>query len=230
MSAFQKKQLTPTKRVCLRLKEAREKNGMSLIELAKKTKLSKKYLEALEECRFNDLPPATVYQKNFVKCYVEALGINANPFLKQYLNEEVVKTNKTTPKTTEVTKAGWLASLPLILKFSLISLLIVIMASYLGLQIKHILEPPLLVIYSPEDGFITEQKSILVQGKTEKEVNVSINGQSVMNSEEGQFAEMINLSPGINTLSITAQKKHGKTTTETRHVVLKQSYQFSYSH
>lgn len=224
---FNKKQLTPTKRVCLRLKELRQKKDVSLEVLSKKTKLSKKYLKALEECRFDDLPPATIYKKNFVKCYVKALGINPEPFLKQYIEEEVVEDKKDEPLKKEI-KNSPLLYLPAVFKFTAIISIIFLAVGYLGLQVKQILEPPELAIYSPKDGFITENNFITIQGQTEKEALITINGQEIINNEKGEFKENINLNPGINNIVISAQKKHGKKTTETRHVILKENPQLSF--
>lgn len=220
MSAFLRKKLNaPPKRVCLRLKELRLEKGTQLEEMTQKTKIDKKYLRALEECRFEDLPKAKIYQKNIVRCYVEALGIKPEPFLQQYLLEESKKEEKKHPYAG-IKNNPW-HHLPVILRYSLLLSVAFILFGYLGWQVKNIIAPPSLVIYSPQDGYITKNDQLLVVGETEKEVAVTINGRTVGNSENGQFKETINLSPGVNTITIIAQKKHGKTTTETRNVVFK---------
>lgn len=218
-SSFVKKELAPPKRVCFRLKEAREEKDLSLEEMEKKTLISKKYLQALEECRFRDIPYPAVYQKNFVKKYVEALGLEPEPFMKQYLIEESVKEKKQKPNK-DIAKSRW-CFLPTVLRFGGLFLLALIFISYLGWQVKRIIEPPRLVIYSPVEGLISEEQNIFVQGETEKESVVLLNGREIKNGENGQFKEEISLSAGVNTLEIVAQKKHGKTTTEVRHVVYK---------
>lgn len=226
MSAlFKKKQLTPTKRVCLRLREARENTGISLEDLAKKTRICKKYLQALEECRFNDLPTAEVYQKNFVKIYVEALGKNAEPFLKQYIVEEKVRKDLKHP-CTKVNKFR-LSNFPGLLRYGVGLLAVLILLFYLGFQVKRIVEPPSLTLFSPEDGFITRFSSLTVQGETQKEVRVYLNGKEIMNNENGQFKEILDLTPGVNTIEITAVTKHGKKAAQTRHVIYKDSTQIS---
>ncbi len=223
---FNRKKLIPPKRVCLRLKEIRKKKGVSLKELAKRTKISKKNLLALEECRFNDLPSGSVYQKNFVKCYVEALGAEPGPYLHQYVIEETV--NKEKKKKNQEVKGTGLSYLPFILRYGAVIAVALVLVLYLGMQVRNIIEPPNLAVYSPQDGYITTEHSLLVQGETGKEVQVSINGQEIMNNEQGQFEEMIDLSPGVNTIVVMAEKRHGKITTITRHVVLKQSQEISY--
>ena len=221
MSAFFCKKLdTPPKRVCLCLKELRLEKGLQLEEMAKKTKIDKKYLRALEECHFEDLPKAKVYQKNIVRCYIEALGIKPEPFLQQYLLEESKKEEKRHPQVG-LKNNPW-HHLPIILRYGLLLSVVFVLFGYLGWQVKNIIAPPALAIYSPPDGYITKNDQLPVVGETEKEAAVTINGRAIGNSENGQFQETINLSPGVNIITIIAQKKHGKTTTETRHVVFKQ--------
>lgn len=222
-SSFVKKELTPPERVCFRLRALRQEKKVSLEEMEKRTHISKKYLQAMEECRFRDVPFACVYQRNFVKSYVEALGVDPEPFLKQYIIEETLKEDKK-PKTEhekEIARSRW-CLLPVFLRLGLVVVPALILVSYLGWQVRRIVTPPKLTIYSPVEGFITQTGVTLVYGETESEAQVSINGQEIKNSEKGQFKEEISLAEGVNTITIVVKKKHGKTTTETRHVVYKQ--------
>ena len=220
MSAFKKKKIESPRRVCLRLKEARLNCGISLSQLSQKTKISKNFLEALEECRFDDLPKAEVYQKSFIKRYIEALGIESESFLQQYFAEEGGKNKKNFCLHQEL-KKDYLNNLPFFLRYGFIVIILISLFFYLGLQVKNIIEPPKLIIYSPLEGYITEQSPVVLQGETSKETKVLVNGKEINNSEKGVFEEVIDLSKGVNTLVIEAKKKHGKTTVEERHVILK---------
>ncbi len=220
-SVFLKKDLTPPKRVCFRLKEAREEKVVSLDEMEKRTLISKKYLQALEECRFRDIPYPAVYQKNFVKKYVEALGLKSEPYISQYMIEESVK-EKIKKPNKDIAKSRW-CLLPIVLRFGVLFLFVLICVGYLGWQVRRIVEPPKLTIFSPQEGYVTDKNVLLVSGETEREAQVSVNGQDIKNSELGQFKQEIVLADGVNTIVIMAIKKHGKTTTETRHVVYKNS-------
>jgi len=218
--SFVKKTFAPPQRVCFRLKEAREEKNIGLEEMEKKTMISKKHLQALEECRFRDIPYPAIYQKNFVKKYAEALGLDPEPFMKQYLIEESVKEKKQ-KANNDIARSRW-CFLPTVLRFGGLFLLALVFISYLGWQVKRIIEPPHLTIYSPIEGMITTEQNIFAQGETEKEVVILINGREIKNGENGQFKEEISLSAGVNTLEIVVKKKHGKTTTEVRHVVYKE--------
>lgn len=227
MTAFRKKNIATNKRVCLRLKEARKTAGISLNILASRTKISKEYLRALEECEFEILPTGEIYQKNFLKRYLEALNIDPKPFLHQFVDEEMgyIEQKKQVPSSRKYTGITRFSNLPLILRYVCVGLVVVLVIGYLVIQVKHIVEPPILILFSPQNGYISNQPTILVQGETEKEVRISINGKEIRNNEEGQFNEKIDLSPGLNTIIVTAEKKHGKTTVETRYIVLKEENQ-----
>lgn len=58
-----------------RLKVAREAAGFSMPELASRTRVTQRYLEALEEGRPNDLPSPT-YASGFAKAYARVVGLD----------------------------------------------------------------------------------------------------------------------------------------------------------
>lgn len=220
---FTKKTLTPTKRVCLRLREAREIKKMSLATMAEKTKIDIKYLEALEACEFNKLPTGVVYQKNYVKKYIEALGMDSKDYVAQFIDDEFDYTEpQTRTHPIQHIKKIWLSSVPSyinsIIGISVSALLLI----YIGLQIRTILQPPTLTISSPQNGVVIDEQTVVIAGETDPQTTVLLNGQELQHNEQGQFNQTIDLRPGLNTITITAQKKHGKTTTETRYVVRKE--------
>ena len=223
VNPFKKKPLNnPPERVCLRLKKLRKEENKTIEEISQKTKIDKKYLLALEECRFKDLPKALIYQKNIIKAYVGALQVNPDSFLNQYLIEETVKKKCTDPQQRKnKSTQNWLCHLPDIIKYGALILVVIILISYLGWQVKKIVEPPNMIVYSPQEGLILTESRLTVHGEAELGSTVSINGQEISLDESGDFIQDIDLQPGVNAFVITAKKKHGKATTEVRNVVLK---------
>lgn len=225
---FKKKCLIPQARVCIRLKAMREAASMSLEDLEKKTKIQKRYLQALEECRFDDIKQSFVYQKSFVKKYVTALGQDPTPFLDQFKLEELHHATERCDKhPTRACKKSSFSNMPNILRHTIIVGVICIFLIYLGMHVRNILHPPHLSIVSPSDGFITYENNITITGKTDPETKVTVNEEIIKNDESGNFNQIINLSPGINTLVIRAQNKHGKTSAETYHVIYKNNQLFT---
>jgi len=76
------------------LKEQREKAGITLQNVAAKTRIDIKFLEALEDGNFNFLPD--IYVKAFIKQYAKIVGLDEEETLQKYIlakegKEEAVK-------------------------------------------------------------------------------------------------------------------------------------------
>lgn len=219
---FTKKNVVPLERVCIRLKALRENAGMTLEELAQKTKINQPYLEALEQCNFSKLNVSPMYLKNFVKKYVQAVGSDPRPYLDQFNDEELgakQKTRVTGP--THQKHSFQFSDIPGAIRFGVLGLVVVGVLSYLGLHVHNILKPPSLLVANPIDGYISKENSISITGSTDPETKVMVNDVVIKNDEIGNFSETITLSPGINTLTIKAENKHGRSTKDTRHVIYK---------
>ncbi len=64
------------------LKDARLRSGISLQQLANKTRIDLKFLESMEDGNFSFLPD--LYVKSFLKEYVRFVGLDDNLILKKY--------------------------------------------------------------------------------------------------------------------------------------------------
>jgi cytoskeleton protein RodZ len=65
------------------LREARERQELELSEIERETRIRSKYLQALEEDRFDHLP-ASAYAKGFLRTYADFLGLDAQRFVDEY--------------------------------------------------------------------------------------------------------------------------------------------------
>ena len=70
-----------------KLKEARESKGLSLREVEEATKIRKKYLQALENEKFEEIPGRT-YAKGFLKNYANFLSLDTKELVGEF--EELV--------------------------------------------------------------------------------------------------------------------------------------------
>lgn len=66
-----------------KLKEAREKKGLTLEAVEEETKICKAYLEALENEDFGVLPPK-VYAVGFLRRYAKTLGLNEEEMIREF--------------------------------------------------------------------------------------------------------------------------------------------------
>jgi cytoskeletal protein RodZ len=65
------------------LREARERRGLQLTDVQRETRIRVRYLQALEEERF-DLLPGEAYVKGFLRSYADALGLESRLYLDEY--------------------------------------------------------------------------------------------------------------------------------------------------
>jgi len=208
--------------VAKQLRAGRQAKNLKLKEAAKKLNINEKYLIALEEGNFNQLPRG-VYEKNFLREYALFLGLNYGQLAKDYEAE----TNALEPKKQKeifskpVIKGRFLWIMPKILKNILILLIIAACFIYLVYRVNKIISPPLLIIDRPGLNLITEETSLTVSGKTEAEANLTVNGESVLSDKNGYFSKTVNLKNGINKIIITASKKYGRSNTVYREVLVK---------
>jgi hypothetical protein len=68
----------------------------------------------------------------------------------------------------------------------------------------------MLVINRPTNNFITEEHVVDIEGQTDTEIEITINNEIILADQDGAFIKEVYLSPGLNTLEITATKKHGR--------------------
>lgn len=64
------------------LKKLRENEGFTIKSLHEKTRIEKRYLQAIEDANYNII--ADVYMKSFIKSYVKALGLNEAEYINKY--------------------------------------------------------------------------------------------------------------------------------------------------
>jgi len=75
-----------------KLRREREMRGITLSEISESTKISKRWLQALEDEQF-DLLPGGVFNRGFVRAYARFLGINDEQAVADY----IVASNETEP-------------------------------------------------------------------------------------------------------------------------------------
>ena len=202
----------------MRLKEAREAQGLSLDEVSTQTKINSRYLKAIEESHFEAIPCATTYKKNFIKRYAAILSLNVDEIAKQFSEEEAHRLEKT-PATLNHLQTRSLPNMPSLIRYGLATIAVIICATYLGVQLGNLIAPPTLVIGTPANGAVTNQKNIEVTGTASSEADVYINNELVTRRNDDVFEATLTLTPGTNTVVVKAEKKHGKHSSQTLHII-----------
>lgn len=192
------------------IKKVREKKSISLEEASLKTGIGLKYLKAIEDSCSRDLPRGA-YAKIFFKKYVEFLDIRHKNIVGDFIKEQSRVQNF--EKNIFFNKlVSWksFVSLPKVFRNVLIFLVVIICLFYLFFYLKNIFAPPFLEVFNIEDKQLVNSPVILIEGKTDAESELTINGQAVLSDGQGYFSENIYLKSGINFIYISAKKKYSK--------------------
>lgn len=205
------------------LKEEREKRFLSLDEVEEATKIRKELLEALEYGQYQKLPPPTFIQ-GFIKNYGKFLGLNTEKLLAIFRRE--FSESKNPPRILDSfvnpPNDKKFRLTPSRVMVSVVLSLVVIFFIYLWFEYRFLVGSPFLEIQQPADQLSATSSEIVVSGRTDPEAKVNINDQEISVDQSGKFAQQIKLSDNINTITITAVSKTGKSS-QVKRTVFKKS-------
>lgn len=211
MATFINKKIISEKNFSERLKAARRKKHLTLSQAEEETKVRVKYLEALEDGNFADLP-ADVYSVGFLVKYAEFLNLDKEEILASYRRERGYQKNfeKIVPQAGLKDKKAYLT--PRVVVLTLVFLSIVVFLGYIFYAVRNFTSPPNLVISSPVNDSIVHQERVEVTGKTDEGSSLQINNQTVFLDDNGNFHENVKLQPGLNNIELKATNRVKKET------------------
>lgn len=195
-----------TKSVGDTLKKSREKQEMNIHQIAYDLGIPHQYITCIEQNEFQVLP-GSVYVAHYVERYARYLGLNASLLVKkiQTLTKE---TQHTVPKFRVTRTNFWVG--PRILKYIGMGAVVLSCFGYIIFLGVQTVMPPILEISSPSDNVTSHERSMIVQGRTTIDAQLSINGQPISKQEDGTFQQEIQLTEGVNSLRISAIKKYSR--------------------
>lgn len=190
-------------RASIILKNTREDKSYELSEVAKKTKISIKYLRAIENESKDDLP-SEPYTSLIIKDYAAFLGLNGDDILSLYRRDFVRRTKKI---SGSLVKSGLLTPQYV---FRLASLfLVAIFAAYLYYEYQVYHSPPRLEVNWPDTG---GSKNLEITGTTDSESTVRVNQDLILVNPDGTFTTTVDLSKSGNKITVESRSPGGKTT------------------
>jgi cytoskeleton protein RodZ len=83
-----------------RLKQEREARGVSLKEIAEKTRIGVRFLKAIEEETFDQLPGG-IFNKSFIQQYAQYLGLDEKQAVRDYLRATSAARENQFPQATQ---------------------------------------------------------------------------------------------------------------------------------
>jgi cytoskeletal protein RodZ len=221
---FIKKQLIIQETLGEKLQKVRLGKGWSLDKASEQIKISKCYLQALENSQYDKIP-GEIYVKNFLKVYSQKLGLTSKEILKQYqLEKDIVRGKNFHYSLKEISDAAFSEKIinPRVFKLTIVGLAIIVLTAYLWINIYQIIQPPFLKIYSPTDNITINKQVITIKGQSIKETQVIINNQEITLSPDGLFQSSITLRKGLNLIVIKAKRKHSLERKIIRHILVEE--------
>lgn len=228
MGVFTKKKLARFYTLGEKFFRTRKRLGISLLETEKNTKISVKYLEALERNDYGVLPDM-VYTRGFIVRYANYLNLKIENVLLLYERDltnlqqavSLKPTDKSRPSLIRPNVADEILSNPnrftitpqlvwgTSIGFGLLSVF-----GYIWLQVASFAAAPPLEIVSPQGELKVSVETVEIRGQTDGDAILEINDQPVAVDETGIFRQEIKLMDGVNAIKISAKNKVDKETTK----------------
>lgn len=204
------------------LKENREAKLYTLDEVEKAIKIRKELLIALESDDYSKLPPSTFVQ-GFIKNYATFLGLHSDKLLAVFRREFSDKKHRpyVMDAFAKPLRTSRIKLTPGRVLGGVVAVLILTFFAYLWLQYRQFVGAPELTVTSPQDQLTTDNPVIVIEGKTEPEMKVTVNSQVIETEPDGSFKEEITLSLPVNKVIIVASSKFDQKTEIDRTVYLK---------
>ncbi|MEK7521292.1 MAG: helix-turn-helix domain-containing protein [Patescibacteria group bacterium] len=188
------------------LKDARESRGWSIEKIARETKIKEKFLVALEESNWEELPNLTV-ASGFVRSFANVIGVDnervgalvrrefpPSPFARR--EKELPLGGRTiwTPQNTIVASAVFV---------------VLLVAGYLARQYFLFVAPPSLKVDIAPRG-----NEIVVSGKTSPSATLEVNRRAILLEKNGTFSVSFDKAELGDKVEIKSTSRSGKSTTK----------------
>ncbi len=222
---FAKKTISSRRSLGSMLLSKRKEKDVTLHKAEIDTKIRFKYLQALEQDDYTNMPP-DVYNVGFLERYCEYLGLDPKKYIERYKDERQVQDNLSKKFFNFQDKRGIInpghpekfknklkfVITPQIFITSIVVFLVVGILGYIWFQVKSFAAAPPLELTNPNEQIIVSMDTVEVKGNTDPTVDLTINGRAVGVDNDGNFIQNVELIKGINTVEIKAQNKANKET------------------
>ncbi len=197
------------------LQLARERKGVDLYRAERDTKIRLRYLSALEDGDYAELP-APVYTQGFLRNYAIYLGLEPDDILERWREEMEQQRTATRvaviPPPMPIAEPGGrrLHLTPNMVVAGLVGVVTILFIGYIGIQLlRFAAVTPLSLTNPPDVIWQTADASITLAGTTSPGARVHITGPGdqlydPVASAAGGWQQEVNLAHGENTFEIVA--------------------------
>ncbi len=206
-------ELLRAKRVSLKL---------SLRQVEVDTKIRGKFLTKLEAGDYSELPN-DIYTKGFVAKYAEYLGLDVAVLVNDYLRERGGFIETTNQGSIKPVKGRRVVLTPRLLVLGTFMGVLLLILGYLGLQFMALAAAPQLTLTTPTSDQAIDGSLVDVNGHASSGADVYVNESPLLTDGNGNFSGQLALQQGVNTITVSAKNKLGKTTSITRNILVRTS-------
>lgn len=208
--------------------EVRTTLGLSQAEAARNSGVPKRYIEFFEGCNAASIT-LDVYACHKLRTYSNYLNLDGEKVVTAFNQENVCPQRQLETRHASRWRKHPLKNIPAsrmivtpkIIRTALIVAIALGIGIFFVVRAQSLAAPPVIVLTSPIDGFVTQEKTLTVAGHTEREVTLLVNGEAIYIDGEGNFNDKLDLREGLNVIHIVAIRKHGQEAELTRHVIVK---------
>jgi cytoskeletal protein RodZ len=177
----------------------RKKLKKNLSSVSLDTRIDVKKLKALEENNFSVFE-SPVSTKGFIKIYSEYLGLDPEKILAIHRRDFGEKKEEVKIIAKENKSKFSLTYLYLLIPIIILGSTLI----YFYNQFSHFQSPPELEIFEPKNNTILTEERLEVQGQTERDTIIEIEGEKVPVDENGFFITKVSMEPGNNIIAVRA--------------------------
>jgi cytoskeletal protein RodZ len=197
------------------LQAARERKGVDLYRAERDTKIRLRYLSALEDGDYAELP-APVYTKGFLRNYAIYLGLEPDDILDRWRDEMEQQRTATRvaviPPPMPIVEPGGrrLHLTPTMIVAGLVGLVVLLFVGYIGIQLlRFAAVTPLSLSNPPDVIWQTTDASITLAGTSSPGARIHIVGPGdqlydPLANAAGAWQQDVTLADGANNFTITA--------------------------
>lgn len=222
---FIQKSINPEGGLGRDLLELRTKAGLSRAEAAQRSKVSEGSIRSLEEERWSEISDPLYFEHVF-RTYLGLYPIQHNYYLQKYRASLKIKTReRTAEELLPLERAHWFDFTVWSRVMAVVGLCVFasLIGGYVFYQIRAVTAPPSLFVEKPKEGERLAKPIAQIEGKTEADASVSINGRPAIVEGDGSFTLTMDIPSGPTVIVIQAKKRRGKTAEEIRHVFYQKS-------
>jgi cytoskeletal protein RodZ len=195
------------------LRTAREAKAVDLARVERDTKIRARYLTALEEGDYAELPGA-VYTKGFLRNYGAYLGLDTEYLVDLYRLESAQPiaekpTVPAPPRPIATRRRRSLVVTPGVIGWAVLTVLVVALIAYVGYELVTFARQPALRITDPAADIAGYGRlEYRIVGVTEPNSRITVDGlrenPSTTADAGGNFSIVVALVPGSNVITVTA--------------------------